>query len=54
MKIKRLSVNTKTQNYKILIGSNLISKLNILLRKNSINFKKCLLLVDKNISKKYI
>ena len=54
MKIKKLSVNTYSQNYRILIGSNLISKLSVLLKKNSINFKKCLLLVDKNIPKNYV
>ena len=54
MKIKKLSINTKTQNYQILIGSNLISKLSIILKKNSIDFKKCLLLVDKNISKNFV
>ena len=54
MKIKKLSISTKTQNYRILIGPNLISKLSLLLKKNSINFKKCLLLVDKNISRNYV
>ena len=54
MKIKKLSVNTKSLNYKILIGENLISKLSVLFYENSINFKKCLLLIDKNIPKKYV
>ena len=52
MKIKKLIVNTKTQKYPILIGSNLSSKLPNLFIKNFIKFKKCLFLVDKNISKK--
>ena len=54
MKMKKLSINTRTQNYQILIGSNLISKLSILFKRNSINFQKCLLLVDKNISKNFV
>ena len=51
MKIKKLIVNTQTQKYPILIGSNLISNLPNLFNKNSIKFNKCLFLVDKNIPK---
>ena len=54
MKVKKLIINTKTQKHSILIGSNLISKLSVLLKNNSIEFNKCMLLVDKNISKKLI
>jgi len=54
MKLKKLIVNTQTQKYPIIIGSNLLSNLNSLLDKNLTNFDKCLLLVDKNIPKKFI
>ncbi len=54
MKPIRLKINTKTQKYPIVIGSNLVSNLGDIAKKNSINFKKCLLIVDKNISKKII
>ena len=54
MNLKKLTIKTKTQKYSILIGSNLISQLSILFKKNSIEFNKCLLLIDKNISKKKI
>ena len=50
----KLKVNTVTQKYPILIGSNLISKLSKIFRDNSIQFKQCLLIVDKNIPKKAI
>ena len=54
MKIKKIIIKTKTQKYQILIGHHLIKKLKVLFKKNSINFNKCLLLIDKNIPKKNI
>ncbi len=54
MKIKKLIIKTKTQKYQILIGNNLIQKLSNLFKKNLISFNKCLLLIDKNISKKNV
>ena len=52
MKTIKLFVETKNERYPILIGRNLISKLSNLLKKNSITFKKCLFVIDKNIPKK--
>ena len=52
MKIKKIIIKTKTQKYQILIGPYLINRFSLLLKKNSINFNKCLLLIDKNITKK--
>ena len=54
MKIIKLKIKTKSQNYPIIIGSNLISNISKLVKNNSVNFKKCLLIVDKNISRKII
>ena len=54
MKQIRLNIKTKTQKYPIIIGSNLTSKISNIIRKNSINFKQCLVIVDKNIPKKFI
>ena len=54
MKPIKLRINTKTQKYSIVIGSNLGSNISKILRKNSINFKQCLLVIDKNISKNFI
>ena len=54
MKIIKLKIKTKSQSYPIIIGSNIISNIVKLARNNSVNFKQCLLIVDKNISKKII
>ena len=54
MKNIKLKIKTKTQQYSIIIGSNLISKISKIFKDNSITFKKCLLIIDNNISKKII
>ncbi|MBD1139182.1 3-dehydroquinate synthase [Pelagibacterales bacterium SAG-MED46] len=54
MKQIKLVVKTKTQKYPILIGSNLISNISKIIKDNSIKFNQCLLVIDKNISKKFI
>ena len=54
MKPIKLIVKTNSEKYPIIIGRNLVSSLSQLLKKNSINFKKCLLVLDKNIPKKYV
>ena len=50
----KLIVKTKSQNYPIIIGRNLISNISIILKLNSINFNKCLLVIDNNIPSKMI
>ena len=54
MKPIKLKINTKTQKYSIIIGSNLGSGVSKILKENSIIFKQCLLVIDKNISKHFI
>ena len=54
MKLRKLIVNADTQKYSIIIGNNLISQLSRIIKENSIEFKKCLLVVDKKIPKKMI
>ena len=54
MKPIKLKVKTKTQQYPIIIGSNLLLNISKIIKDNSIDFKKCLLVVDKNISKKIV
>ena len=54
MKPIKLVVKTNSQNYPILIGLNLISNINSIIKKNKINLKKCLLVVDQKIPKKLI
>ncbi len=45
----KLQVKTKSENYPIIIGSNIIKNLNLYLTNGSIIFNKCLLIIDKNI-----
>jgi len=52
MKPTKLNIKTKTQKYPIIIGSGLTSKISRILKNNSLNFKKCLLVIDNNIPKK--
>jgi 3-dehydroquinate synthase len=50
----KLKINTKAQKYSIIIGSNLGANVSRILKENSINFKQCLLIIDRNISQKFI
>ena len=50
----KLVVKTNSEKYPIIIGRNLISNLSRIFKKNSINFKKCLLVLDKNIPNRYV
>ena len=54
MKNIKLRVKTKNQKYPIIIGSNISTNILKIAQNNSINFRQCLLVVDKNISKKII
>jgi 3-dehydroquinate synthase len=54
MKPIKLKINTKTQKYSIIIGSNLCSKISKITKENLVNFKKCLIVVDINVPKKII
>jgi len=47
----KLVVNTNRERYPILIGTNLITNLSNILKDNSIKFKQCLLVIDKNVPK---
>ena len=54
MKPIKLIVKTNSEKYPIIIGRNLISNLSRIFKTNSINFKKCLLVLDKNIPNRYV
>ena len=54
MKSIKLIIKTKTHKYPILIGSNLISKLSKIIKNNSIQFNKCLFIIDSKIPKKFV
>ncbi len=54
MKQIKLLVKADTQKYPIIIGYKLTTKISNIIKKNSINFKKCFIVVDKNVPKKFI
>ena len=54
MKNTELIIKTKTQNYSMIIGSNLIKRIEKILNDNSIIFKNCLLVIDGNIARRKI
>ena len=54
MKDKKLIIKTSAEKYPVIIGFNLINNLQKIINKNSINFKKCLIVIDSNISQKKI
>ena len=54
MKPIKLNIKTRSENYPIIIGSNIIKNLNQYLNKNSINFDQCLLIIDKKVDNKMI
>ena len=54
MSLIKLKVKTKNLKYPIFIGKNIIDKIQKLLKKNSINFNQCLIIIDKNVPKKQI
>ena len=54
MKQTKLNIVTKNEKYPIIIGSNLPSNVSKIFKSNSIDFDKCLIVVDKNVPKKFI
>ncbi len=53
MKPIKLLIKTKTEKYPIIIGSNLVSNLSKIFYKNSIKFKKSLIVFDKKVPNKF-
>ena len=51
--MNKIKVNTNTKNYSILIGRNLINKIDKILISNKISLEKCLIVTDKNIPNKF-
>ena len=54
MKSIKLLINTESGNYPIIIGSGLVQNLSKILKKNSINSEKFLLVIDKKIPKSMV
>ena len=50
----KLNIKTKTQKYPILIGKKLSANISQIIRSNSINFNRCLLVIDSNVPKKFV
>ncbi len=49
MKIRKIKIKTRSKNYQIIVGRNLVSIINKILKDNNLLFEKCLIVVDKNI-----
>ena len=54
MSLIKLYVKTGNQKYPIFIGNNILNKLKIILKENSVKFNQCLVIADKNVPKKLI
>ena len=54
MKQTRLNIITKTKKYPIIIGSNLTSSISKIFKLNSIDFDKCLIVIDRGVPKKFV
>ena len=54
MKQTKLNIVTKTDKYPIIIGSNLTSSVSKIFKLNSIDFDKCLIVIDKSVPKKFV
>ena len=53
MSTNKISIKTSSKNYPILIGRDLISKIDKILKANHLKFDKCLIVTDKNIPQKF-
>ncbi len=53
MNTNKISIKTSTKNYSIIIGRDLIGKIDKILKANLLKFDKCLIVTDKNIPHNY-
>ena len=53
MNTNKISIKTSTKNYSIIIGRDLIGKIDKILKTNRLKFDKCLIVTDKNIPHKF-
>jgi len=51
--MSKIKITTKNQTYNVLIGNNLLKNIIKILKINSIDFSKCLLIIDKNVPRKF-
>ena len=52
--MKILPIKTKSKHYNIYIGHNIISKLNLITKKEKIGFEKSLIVYDQKVPKKFL
>jgi len=50
----KLIIKTKAQKYPILIGNKISKNISQIIKSNSINFNRCILVVDRNVPKKFV
>ena len=53
MNTNKISIKTINKNYSIVIGRDLIVKIDKILKANRLKFDKCLIVIDKNIPLKF-
>ena len=53
MKINKIKINSKSKNYSIIIGTNIIKDISKILHSNKIDFKKCLIIIDNKVPKRF-
>ena len=54
MSLIKLYVKTGNHKYPIIIGNNILNKIDKILKENLINFNQCLVIADKKVPKKLI
>ena len=54
MSLIKLKVSTNSHKYSIIIGNNILNKINKFLKESSISFNQCLLVIDKNVPKNLV
>jgi len=54
MSLIKLRIKTNNQKYLIVIGNNVLNKIQKFLKESSINFNQCLIVADSNVPNKLI
>ena len=54
MNLSKLKVKTKNGSYNVIIGNNILRNFLNILKKNSISFNKCLIVIDDKVPKKIL
>ena len=54
MNVNKIFVKTESKTYPVFIGKDFLNNIDDIIKKNNLKFKKCIIIFDKNIPKKYI